>query len=68
MPMLLTGRKPDHIAWPDFLNRPIPTLRQPKARRDDQRLTERMAMPSGASSRLKCDACTGHACRIGCLE
>ena len=27
VPVLLAGRKPDHVAWPDFLDRPAPALR-----------------------------------------
>ena len=57
VPMLLTGRKPDHIAWPDLLDRAVPTLRPTKAGCDDQRLTEWMRMPRGASARLERDAC-----------
>src|SRR5947208_3999025 len=30
VPMLLTGRKPDHIAWPNFLDRTVPTLHPTK--------------------------------------
>src|SRR5439155_2366099 len=45
VPMLFVRRKPDDIARPDFLDRPAPTLRPSKARRDDQRLTEWMCMP-----------------------
>src|SRR5437899_10892254 len=56
VPMLLTRRKPDYIAWPDFLDRCAPTLRPTKARRDDQRLPEWMRMPGGARTRLECDA------------
>jgi hypothetical protein len=51
--MLLVRRKPDHVARPDFLDRSALALRPPKARRDDQRLTERMSMPGGASTRLE---------------
>src|SRR5205823_4902118 len=53
---------------PNFLDRATPTLRPSKAGRDNQRLTEWMRMPGGASTRLERDACASHACRIGCLE
>jgi hypothetical protein len=66
--MLLTGRKPDHIAWPDFLDWAAPTLSQPEVGRDDQRLTEWMCMPGGAGTRLERDACATNMCRFGCLE
>ena len=40
MPMFLLRPKPDHITWPDFLDRTALALNPPKTRRDDQRLTE----------------------------
>src|SRR5438876_825274 len=73
--MLLVRRKPDDIAWQDFLNRSAPTLRPPKPGRDDQPLTEWMSMPGGASTRLERDARAIHTCRsktrrgeFGCFE
>ena len=66
--MLLARRKPDHIARPDFFDRAAPTLSQPEAGRDDQRLTEWMCMPGGAGTRLERDACATNTCRFGCLE
>ena len=60
VPMLLTGREPDHIAWPNFLDRTAPTLRPSEAGRDDQRLTEWMRVPCGASTRLERDACAAN--------
>src|SRR5437667_6608423 len=50
VPMLLVRRKPDNITWSDFFDRSAPTLRPSKPERDDQRLTERMRMPGGAST------------------
>jgi hypothetical protein len=38
MPMLFPGREPDHIAWPNFLNRPAFALRSTAARCHDQPL------------------------------
>ena len=46
VPMLLIRRKPDHIAWRNFLDQATPTLSPSKARRDDQRVTEWMSMPA----------------------
>ena len=66
--MLFTGRKPDDIAGPNFRNWPAFALRPPETRRDDQRLTERMCMPGGASTRLERDARAAHMSRFGCLE
>src|SRR5438876_3011132 len=50
VPMLLTRRKPNDIARPDFLDWFAPTLRPSEAGRDDQCLTEWMCMPGGAST------------------
>ena len=68
MPMLLTGRKPNHIAWPNFLDRTALTLRPPKAGRDDQRLTEWMRMPGSARTGLERDAGATNACWVRRLE
>src|SRR5437016_1659394 len=68
VPMLLTGRKPNHIAWPDFLDRAALALRPSKARRDDQHLTEWMCMPGGTGTRLERHACATNTCRFRCLE
>jgi len=68
MPMLLAGRKPDHVAWPDFLNRAAPSLRPSDARRDDQCLTEWRRMPGSAGARLECDAGAGSTCWFGGLK
>jgi len=38
MPVLLTRRKPSHIAWPNFFNRSAFTLCPSKTGCDDQRL------------------------------
>src|SRR5437867_8617040 len=57
MPMLLAGRKPDHIAWPDFVDRAALALNPAKPRRDDQRLTEWMCMPGGTGARFEGDIC-----------
>src|SRR5881396_2161809 len=75
VPMLLVRRKPDNITRSDFFDRSAPTLRPSKPERDDQRLTERMRMPGGASTRLKHHARAANTCRsksrrgeFGCLE
>src|SRR5215470_1758397 len=65
MPMLFTGRKPDHISTPDFLDRPALALRPPKTRRNDQRLTEWMCVPRGTRTRLEHYARHTHA-RLAC--
>ena len=68
MPVFFTGRKPDHIARPNFLDRSVPTLRPPKTRRDDQRLTKRMRMPGGTGTRLERDARATNTCRFRRFE
>src|SRR4029077_17158209 len=68
MPMLLTGRKPDHIARPNFLDRTALTLRPAEAGRDHQRLTEGMRMPGRARTRLERDACATNTRWFGWLE
>src|SRR5712691_9597694 len=68
VPMLQAGRKPDHIAGPNFLDRSALALNPAEARRDDQSLTERMRMPGAAGTRLECDVAATYARRIGRLE
>ena len=68
VPMFLTRRKPDHITRPNFFDCAAPTLRPSEAGRDDQRLTEWMRVPCGASTRLERDACSRNASWIRCLE
>ena len=65
VPVLFTGRKPDHIARPDFLNGPAPTLRPTATCRNDQRLTERVRMPCGAGTRLEGDTGSNSTRRSG---
>src|SRR5438477_9561697 len=66
--MFFVRRKPNHVAWPDFFHRTAFSLRPPKARRNDQRLTERMGVPGGASTRLERDARATNTCRLGGFE
>src|SRR5579864_3353924 len=68
MPVLLAGRKPDHITRADFFHRSAPALRAAAARRDDERLTERMRMPCGPRPWLKGHACALNKRRVGCLK
>src|SRR5207244_8125181 len=68
VPMFFVRRKPDHIARPDFLDRSAFALRPPEARRYDQRLTYRMRMPGGASTRFERDARAANTRRVGRLE
>jgi len=68
VPMLLVRRKPDHVARPDFFDRTTLALRPAEPGGDDQRLTERMRMPGGASTRLERDACATNARRFRRFE
>src|SRR5438067_975111 len=68
VPMLLAGRRPDHVTWADLLDRSAPALHPTAARRDDQRLAERMGVPVAAGARLESDGGAGHAPRLGRLE
>src|SRR5664279_2660493 len=65
VPMFLAGRKPDHIARPDFLDRAALALRPAAASRDDQGLTQRMGVPRRSGARFKGDARAGDARRFG---
>src|SRR5258708_39879245 len=68
MPVLPAGRKPDDIAGPDLLDGSAFPLNPAAPSRYNQRLPERMSMPSSACTRLKSHAGTAHACRIRCLK
>src|SRR5688572_22693492 len=59
VPVLFAGRDPDDIARADFLDRPAPPLYPATARRDQERLAERMRVPSGPRAGLKGDARPG---------
>ncbi len=56
VPVLLPGRKPDHITGPEFIDRSALALNPAAAGCDDQSLAERMRVPGGAGTRLECDA------------
>ena len=68
MPMLDARRYPDDVAGPDFLDRAAPVLAQADARRDDQRLAERMRVPGGARARLERHDAAADPGRSGRLE
>jgi hypothetical protein len=59
MPVLLTRRKPDDIASPDFLDGPTFSLNTAEPGSDDQGLTEWVRVPSCTCSRLESDRCSG---------
>src|SRR6266536_2522086 len=68
MPMLLAGRKLDHITGPNFLDWPALALNPTQAECDNQSLAEWMRMPGGAGTWFECDAAAADTRRIGCLE
>src|SRR5258708_17710744 len=68
MPVLLTGRKPDHIAGADFLDRPAPMLCPAATGGHHQGLTEWMRMPRRPRARLERYAGALNPCRIVCLR
>ena len=47
VPVLLTRREPDHVARPNFLDRPAPALCPAATGRHDQGLAQRMGVPCG---------------------
>src|SRR5215831_17878634 len=65
VPVLFTGRDPYHVAWPNLLDRPAPTLHASAARRHDQRLAKWMRMPGGSGAGLERHTRPGHTSRIG---
>ncbi len=65
MPMLLARRKPDDIAGANFLDQAALAPGPAAAGYDDQCLTQRMRVPSGAGAGLERDAGADDARRIG---
>src|SRR2546425_7909875 len=65
MPMLLTGREPDHVTGSNVIDRAAPTLGEAAARRHDEGLAQRVGVPCGPSAWLERDTGADHACRIG---
>ena len=59
MPMLLVGRKPNHVARTELLNQSALALNPAAAGCHDQGLPQRMCMPSGACAGLERDARAG---------
>src|ERR1039457_4490125 len=64
VPMFLARREPDDVARPDFFNRAAPALRASATGGDDERLSQRMRVPGGASAGFKGDDGTGNPRRI----
>ena len=68
MLVLLAGRKPDHVARPNFLDRAALALCPATPSGDDESLAERMGVPCGPRAGLKRSAGVLNPCRIGCLK
>src|SRR3954468_13899011 len=63
MPVFFARRKPHHITRPDLLDRAAQPLHTAAARDDDQRLSERMRVPRGPSTRFERDGSTRNTSR-----
>src|SRR3989440_12548659 len=68
VPMFLTWLEPDHVPWPNDLDRTTPALYPAAAIRHDQGLAQRVAVPGCPSAGLERDTGADRACRIRCLE
>lgn len=68
VPVLFSRREPNHVSGVDFFCRAAFPLDPSTTCRDNQRLSERMCMPGGARSRLKCDAGASNKAGVGCLK
>src|SRR5215813_4056763 len=68
MPMPLVRCKPDDVSRTDFFNRPTFALYPAETGGDDQRLTQRMNMPCGASTWVKCYGCPTNPRRLRRFE
>src|SRR5207237_3954680 len=68
VPVLLAGRKPNHITGPDLLDRAALALSPAASGCDYQRLAEGMRMPCGSRAWLESYAGALNESRIGCLE
>src|ERR1039457_6470630 len=68
MPVLLTGREPDHISRPNFLNRAAPALYSTTTGRHNQGLSQRVCVPCCSSAGLEGDTGAEHTRRSGRIE
>ena len=64
VPVLFTGRNPDHIAGPDGLDRATPALHEAGAGRHHQGLPEGMDVPGCAGTGLEGNADAQRARRV----
>ncbi|MNT33874.1 hypothetical protein D3C72_1698220 [compost metagenome] len=68
VPVLDTGRNPDHVTGPYLLDQASPMLHHAHAGRDDQRLAKRMRMPGRARAGFEGNAGTADARWRAALE
>ena len=68
VPVLLAGRDPHDVAWPNLLDGPASTLHATATRGYNQRLTEPVYMPGGSRAWFKSYAGTGNERGIGGLK
>src|SRR4051794_30296814 len=64
MPMLESWRKPHGVARPHLFNRSALALYPSQSRGDDQALAQRMRVPRGPGTGLKCDLTSADPRRI----
>ena len=68
VPALFAWREPNHVAWPDVLNGPVPALQASEAGRRDERLSERVCVPRRPRTEFERDSCARDACGRGRLK
>ena len=68
MPVFLVRWNPDDVTLPNFLDLTAPLLNPAPASRNDQSLTQRMAVPCCPSPRLEGDAATRRVRGVICAE
>jgi hypothetical protein len=64
MPVLFVGSEPDDVSRSHLFDWTAVALYASEARGNDERLSERMRVPGGASSGFECDVSSGNERRI----
>src|SRR5947209_3928307 len=68
VPVFLARRGPDHVTRSYLFDLAAPALDPTAARRHDQRLAQRVAVPCRPSARLERDTGSDRACGVGGVE
>lgn len=68
VPVFLPWWEPDHVPGANLLDGAIPTLCEAAASGDDERLTERVRVPSRPRTGLKCNTGAQDAGWVWCVE